>query len=417
VSRSVDRRKIEDGMDSTTKNAKGNAVDHGVLWRKSKLGKVITEGNGIIHTGPFGSQLHASDYVAEGVPCIMPANMKSNRVDMKEIAFIGREDSLRLSKYLVRTGDIVYSRRGDVTQKALIRQREAGYFCGTGCLLIRPGDKIDSEFLTYFLSTQTIQDWIVSQSIGGTMPNLNTGILKSLPLRYPAKAAQQKIAAVLSALDAKIELNNRINDALESMAKTLYDYWFVQFDFPDANGRPYKSSGGKMIYNPTLKRKIPEGWGNGILDDIISRTGTGLNPRDNFELGHGCNYYVTIKNVHNGKIVLDDKCDKIDDEALKIIDHRAQLQAGDVLFTSIEPVGVTYLLQDKPTNWSINESVFTIRPDTTKITAEFLLLLLSSHQMKVFTKNSSTGSVHKGIRHGVLKSFALPRCPKEVQTS
>jgi len=77
------------------------------------------------------------------------------------------------------------------------------------------------------------------------------------------------------------------------MAKLIYDYWFVQFDFPDANGKPYKTSGGKMVYNEILKREIPDGWNDLILEDIISRSGTGLNPRKNFKLGEGNNYYIT----------------------------------------------------------------------------------------------------------------------------
>jgi type I restriction enzyme S subunit len=228
------------------------------------------------------------------------------------------------------------------------------------------------------------------------------------------KKQQKKIAAVLSALDAKTACNNSINAELEEMAKTLYDYWFVQFDFPDANGKPYRASGGKMTYNPTLKREIPAGWSQCDLSKIISRSATGLNPRDNFKLGHGENYYVTIKNVSNGKIVLDDKCDRIDEEALNNIDRRSLLQVGDVLFTSIAPVGVTYFIQEKPTNWNINESIFTIRPNFNKITSEYLFLLLSSSEMKTFTKNSSTGSIHKGIRHGVLKSFKLPYGNKKL---
>ncbi len=378
-------------------------------WKKTTLGKVLSAGGGKIQTGPFGSQLHASDYVGLGIPCIMPANMKSNRVNLSGIAFIAEKDAKRLSHHLVQAGDIVYSRRGDVTQKALIREQEAGYFCGTGCLLVRPGDSIDPEFLIYHLSTPTNQNWIVKQAVGATMPNLNTAILSAVPLNVPPnKEIQKKVAATLSALDAKIDCNNRINAELEALAKTLYDYWFVQFDFPDANGKPYKSSGGKMVYNATLKREIPEGWAALELADVISRSGTGLNPRDNFQLGNGSNYYVTIKNVTNGRITLDDKCDKIDDEAMKIIDRRSQLQTGDVLFTSIEPVGVTYLIQEKPENWNINESVFTLRPDYKKTTPEHLFCLLSSKEMKVFTKNSSTGSIHKGIRHGVLNTYPLP---------
>ena len=84
--------------------------------------------------------------------------------------------------------------------------------------------------------------------------------------------AQKQIAKVLSNLDAKIEINNKINQELEAMAKTLYDYWFVQFDFPDKNGKPYKSSGGKMVFNEELKREIPIGWQSGVLSDIASIT-------------------------------------------------------------------------------------------------------------------------------------------------
>jgi type I restriction enzyme S subunit len=145
----------------------------------------------------------------------MPANMKSNRVDLSAIAYISEKDAKRLSKHLVKAGDILYSRRGDVTQKALIREAEAGYFCGTGCLLVRPGDAIDPEFLTYHLSTPTNQDWIVKQAVGATMPNLNTAILSAVPLNLPPnKDIQRRTAAILSALDAKIDCNNRINAEL-----------------------------------------------------------------------------------------------------------------------------------------------------------------------------------------------------------
>ena len=257
-------------------------------WINTTLGEMIATGNGKIQTGPFGSQLHASDYVEVGIPCIMPANMLNNRVNLNGIAKISREDADRLSQHLVRAGDIVYSRRGDVTQKAYIGENESGYFCGTGCLLIRPGEKLDSEFLTYYLSTPKSQSWIIKQAVGATMPNLNTAILASVPLSIPPKPVQQKIAETLSSIDAKIELNNRINAELEAMAKTLYDYWFVQFDFPfdfaqgkpTANGKPYKSSGGKMIYNPTLKREIPEGWEATPLSSITNVSNDSLNPAD-----------------------------------------------------------------------------------------------------------------------------------------
>jgi type I restriction enzyme S subunit len=109
-------------------------------------------------------------------------------------------------------------------------------------------------------------------SVGATMPSLNTSLMNNIKLYLPDKFTQQRIAHILSTLDAKIELNNRINAQLEAMAKTIYDYWFVQFDFPDANGKPYKSSGGKMVWNDELKREVPEGWEVGTLLDIATFT-------------------------------------------------------------------------------------------------------------------------------------------------
>ena len=238
-------------------------------WVSTTLGAIVEAGRGRIQTGPFGSQLHASDYVDAGVPCIMPTNLKNNRVDLTGISFISDEDAQRLSQHLVVEGDIVYSRRGDVTQKALIREGEAGYFCGTGCLLLRAGASIDPEFLTYHLSTPSNQSWIVNQAVGAHMPNLNTGILAKVPLRVPPMVEQKRVASILSRLDSKICLNNRINAELEALAKTVYDYWFVQFDFPDADGRPYRSSGGAMVWNEALKREVPEGWQVGLLGDAL----------------------------------------------------------------------------------------------------------------------------------------------------
>ena len=199
-------------------------------WMETTLGEVVEDGGGLIQTGPFGSQLHASDYKTEGIPVIMPVNISSDRVDVTDIARISREDAGRLSKHLVEPGDIVYSRRGDVTRKALITEDETGMFCGTGCLLVRPGKEIDPKFLKYHLSSPTNQAWIIRHAVGATMPNLNTGILGDVPLRVPSPEMQKSIAHILGTLDDKIELNRRMNVTLESMARALFKSWFVDFD-------------------------------------------------------------------------------------------------------------------------------------------------------------------------------------------
>ncbi|MCE5164329.1 restriction endonuclease subunit S [Plesiomonas sp. PI-19] len=138
------------------------------------------------------------------------------------------------------------------------------------CNVVIDPDKADYEYVYYFLKTQ--YDGLRNLS-SGVRKNLNSNDIKTYPIRLPDNIDTQKsISKVLKAFDDKIELNNRINAELEAMAKTLYDYWFVQFDFPDANGKPYKTSGGKMVYNPTLKREIPKGWSDRTLSQIANIT-------------------------------------------------------------------------------------------------------------------------------------------------
>lgn len=368
-----------------------------------KLGSLVAAGGGKIHTGPFGSQLHASDYVPKGIPCIMPANMKNNRVDLSNIAFITELDAKRLSKYIVKENDIVYSRRGDVTQKALIRKHEEGYFCGTGCLLLRPGKKFDARFLTYYLSTQKIQNWIVRQAVGATMPNLNTGILSSIPFHGPEKAEQERVANVLSAIDAKIELNNRINAELEAMAKTLYDYWFVQFDFPDANGKPYKTSGGKMVYYPTLKREIPEGWEAGTLEELGQIVGgstpTTQNPENFTTDGTPWITPNDLSNNQGNKFISrggqDVSAQGIKNASLK------KYPAGTVLLSSRAPIGYMAISRNEVTT---NQGFKSFIPNN-GFSTEFIYYTVKS-SLKAITQYAS-GSTFKEVSGGTLKTVKV----------
>ncbi len=314
-----------------------------------------------------------------------------------------------LDKYILKGNDIVFARTGNSTGRTYFHESKHGRLAFAG-FLIKYGldeSKVNPKYLKYFTISKEYKQWVKNLSVGSTRGNINAQTFANCPILLPERQHQNSLVGFLTTIDTKIKLNNYINAELEAMAKHIYDYWFVQFDFPDENGKPYKASGGKMVWNKELKRAIPVGWGVKELNDIISKSGTGLNPRKNFKLGSGNNYYITIKNVKNGKIIFDDNCDRIDDKALEVIDKRSDLKVGDILFTSIEPVGVTYLIHEKPKNWNINESVFTIRPNYERITSEYLYMLLSSEEMKVFTANVSAGSIHKGIRHTVLKTFKL----------
>ncbi len=200
-------------------------------WEQTTLGEICARSGGDIQTGPFGSQLHAADYVTAGIPSIMPQNISQDRISTDDISYITLHDAERLARYRVVAGDIVYSRRGDVERRALVGQSENGWLCGTGCLRIRFGeDAMSHLFAFYYLGHPSVRAWVVRHAIGATMPNLNTATLNSLPVIVPPLDEQREIARILVALDDKIEANRRMNATLEATAQALFRSWFVDFD-------------------------------------------------------------------------------------------------------------------------------------------------------------------------------------------
>lgn len=170
--------------------------------RSITLGAAVRETGGKIQTGPFGSQLHASDYVAVGTPLVMPTNLGDNTIREDGIARVGKDDLRRLSGHQLRAGDIVFSRRGDVGRRAIVRQEQAGWLCGTGCLAVRFGkdlSHVNPEYVAHYVGAARPQTWLVDNAVGGTMLNLNTSILGALPLLLPSREEQD---AAVSAIDS-----------------------------------------------------------------------------------------------------------------------------------------------------------------------------------------------------------------------
>jgi len=155
-------------------------------------------------------------------------------------------------------GNILIGNIRPYLKKIWFADKDGG--CSADVLVIDVNDDFDSKFVYYALFRDDFFIHMMNGSKGTKMPRGDKTQIMNFSIPNFKFDIQQKIAKVLSTLDAKIELNNRINKELEAMAKTLYDYWFVQFDFPNVDGKPYKSSGGKMVYNEELKREIPEGW-------------------------------------------------------------------------------------------------------------------------------------------------------------
>ena len=209
--------------------------------------------------------------------------------------------------------------------------------------------------------------------------------------------------------------NYQLNDNLEAMAKQLYDYWFVQFDFPDENGKPYKSSGGKMVWNEKLKREIPQGWDNCVLGDYIGRITNGLNPRKNFILGNGDNYYVTIRSLV-GTTIDWNNCDRCDNEALSKINSRSQLQVGDIIFSAIGTIGRTYYILEEPRNWNISETSFTLRAKES-VPNDFFYGMLLSDEIQIKADKAAMGSTLRCLVMDSLCSLQYTKIPNNMMIS
>lgn len=163
-----------------------------------------------------------------------------------------------------------------------------------------------------------------------TVPGVNRNDLHEIVVPFLELEFQKDIADVLSSLDAKIDLNNRINAELEAMAKTLYDYWFVQFDFPNEEGKPYKSSGGKMVWSEELKREIPEGWEVGVLEDIANITMGQSPPGESYnDIGEGMIFFQGCTDFGNRYPVIRQFTTK----------PTRYAKAGDILLSVRAPVG------------------------------------------------------------------------------
>ena len=172
----------------------------------------------------------------------------------------------------LESGDVLISTVGTLGKTAIVKG-EVNYDFQRSVGIIKCNkNKLLNKFLYYYLNLPHVQNKLVNTSKGAVQKCIFINDLKDFDIDIPDVENQQQIIDVLSALDDKIELNNKVNQELEKTAKDLYNYWFVQFDFPDGNKRPYKSSGGKMIYNDVLKREIPEGWTvENIADNKLSK--------------------------------------------------------------------------------------------------------------------------------------------------
>lgn len=175
-----------------------------------------------IQTGPFGSQLHQEDYVQSGTPIITVEHLGENRIVHSNLPQVSDDDKARLSKYVLRTGDIVFSRVGSVDRRALVQPTEEGWLFSGRCLRVRPDARLlDAQWLSYFFGLPAFKNYIRGIAVGATMPSINTKILSDIPIYFPDLATQREAALTLAQLDDRITLLRETNATLEAIAQAL----------------------------------------------------------------------------------------------------------------------------------------------------------------------------------------------------
>lgn len=208
-----------------------------------------------------------SDWSTSGYRALSALNVKSSGLqNLDQIKFVDAELYKKWMKEEVKKGDILLTSEAPAGQ-VLYWDSEEKIVLSQRLFAIRTNISFDSKYLSYYLKSSIGQKAIFDKMSGSTVFGISAKMFDYIPVIFHDLTTQQTISSVLSALDNKIELNNKINTELEALAKLIYDYWFVQFDFPDENGNPYKSSGGEMIWDEELKRKIPGNW---VCSNIFS---------------------------------------------------------------------------------------------------------------------------------------------------
>ena len=353
----------------------------------------------------------AKQYTDTGVKFLRSLNIKPFHIVEDDLKYISEEFSGSLSKSILHENDLIIVRTGMPGTCCVVPKEYENCNCAD-VVIVRPNlKKVNPHYLAAYINVWGKKQ-VENNKVGAIQKHFNVKSAEEMLIDLPDLEQQYKVAKVLTDLNGKIFINEKINDYLEEMAKAIYDYWFVQFDFPNENGKPYKSSGGKMVNSNG--HIIPESWTFCKVQDIISNICTGLNPRDNFKLGTGDIKYITVKNLTSNGTLDFTGCDTIDESARTIVHNRSDIQIGDILFASIAPLGRCYLIQSEPTDWDINESVFSIRANTDIITPAFLYLYFMSDAFIKHATSSSTGSIFKGIRINTLLETELCVPPLSV---
>ena len=340
------------------------------------------------------------DWLKDGeYRAISANNVKFDGLIREESIYRGDEELYKLwMKDEVERGDILLTSEAPSGQ-AMIWNSDEKIILSQRLYALRVNKNlVDNNYLKYFIQSPIGQKSIVRNNSGSTVSGISAKTFKNIKILIPDLENQQAISKILLTIDQKIQINNQINQELEAMAKTLYDYWFVQFDFPDQNGNPYKSSGGKMVYHPELKREIPEGWGVEKLSSILEIGRETINPmktpKEEFK------YYSIPEYDVSGSFSYELG------ETIK--SNKFLVEKSDLLVSKLNPWfnRVVYNLEES----AISSTEFIVWKTINRFEKNFLYQVATSEGFIEYCTRFATGTSnsHKRVSPDIMVSFQIP---------
>lgn len=363
-------------------------------WSRPTIGDLCDQGEALIQTGPFGSQLHAHDYEPVGVPVVPTEAIGQRRLRTEGLPKVSTATAERLSRHKLKESDILFARRGVQATglSAIVEKEHEGWLCGTGAILLRLNSPdVDAEFLSFALSSEASTAWLKSHAVGAVMPNLNEGVIRRFPLLLPPIAEQQAIAHILGTLDDKIELNRRMNETLEAIACALFKSWFVDFDPVRAKAEKRQPAGmdaeTAALFPSSFEEApfgiIPQGWLMTPLPQVIE-----VNPRRSLAKGQSAPY-VDMQNMPT-------RGHRVRSWMNRPFGSGTKFLNGDTLVARITPclengkTAFVDFLDDEQVGWGSTEYII-LRPKK-PLPLEYGYYLARSEEFRFYAIQQMTGS-------------------------
>ena len=364
--------------------------------KKYKLGEICNLVPGFaFKSEDFGDYIHKVIKIKD----IQPPFVNTSTADG---VCLEQYDIHKLSKFIVEKGDFVLAMTGATIGKIGKYINDVPSYINQRVLKFLFEDNVDKRFIYYYLSSPQFQSYIINNIDSvSAQPNISANTIGAYELLLPTLISQHQIVSVLQALDNKISLNHAINQNLEALAKQLYDYWFVQFDFPDENGRPYKSRGGKMVWNEKLKREIPEGWENKIVEDLAD-VFNGATPSTANEKNYGGEIvWITPKDLSDQKQKFIYRGERNISQAGYDSCSTHLLPLNTILMSSRAPIGLLAIAKAKVCT---NQGFKSFVPKNTNM-ATYLYYYLQTHIKQI--DQLGTGTTFKEVSRDDILKFPI----------